>query len=305
MIKRRITKRILSKKFRRKMLTFPTSFTISYNITTSASKIYHGCGEKIKAIRTNEIIHHNIYYNEQTVTCKENHLDPDNCNSVLTSEKRNVIIHPSKINKILSKIKYPKLLIFAIFFIAAYHLFCNNTYFSFSDIFGSLGYIQNYFAGFLYVFGFTAVPATALLASLPENQNIILAGLIGGLGALTGDLILFVFIKSLFTSEIRLLYENISFTIKIFVKGIVQEIKKVTQHRFIKILYPLKLKMSYSMRHYLCPIVGGFIIASPLPTEIGVTLIASSKKISLRKFACIVFILQTTAIVALIVSSEL
>ena len=302
----RISTRKLSRKYRRNILSLPLNFTYSIRRRILHAKTGHIWEKKNDTLfdsqQKNTFTRSTLVQNR---TVQTEHLDPENCNCALSSGKRNVYVHHSKINKVLSVIKYPKLAIFFIVFISTYFLFCNSNYDSFQSVFASMGYIQTYFAGFLYVFGFTAAPATALLGSLPEDLNVLLAGLIGGLGALTGDVLLFFFIRSFFTNEIRQLFEDATFKIKMLVKGITRDIKKVTQNRFIKICYPLNKKMSYSCNRYLFPIVGGLIIASPLPTELGVTMMASSKKISLKTFACIAFLLQTLAIVFLIIYSKL
>lgn len=42
--------------------------------------------------------------------------------------------------------------------------------------------------------------------------------------------------------------------------------------------------------------IAGFLIASPLPTEIGVVLMASLKNILTKKFAVVAYLLHTTGI---------
>ena len=171
----------------------------------------------------------------------------------------------------LLKIKYPKFLLLLLTFVIAYLLFYNRAYQPFHDFVASLGYFGTFISGALYVYGFTAAPATALLLILAKEQNIILASLVGGLGALIGDLIIFTAIRHSFADEIEKLFE--------------EEIVKYIHSRtpsFIK--------------KYFVPAAAVIIIASPLPDEIGIALFAASKNISLKVFSVFSYIINTVGI---------
>lgn len=127
-----------------------------------------------------------------------------------------------------------------------------------------------FIAGALFVYGFTAALATAILLILAQQQNILLAGLVGGFGALIGDLLIFQFIRHSFSDEIKELSEEPIF------KGI-------------------KTRVPPAVRNYLAPVLGGIIIASPLPDEIGISLLATTT-ISTRTFAILSFLLNTAGI---------
>ena len=105
-------------------------------------------------------------------------------------------------NKRLS-IKYPKLLFLFITFLIAYLLFYERTYPPFHDFLISLGYIGTFLVGIFFAYGFTAAPVTAILLILAKEQNIFLAGFIGGFGALVGDLFIFNFIRYSLDDEIK------------------------------------------------------------------------------------------------------
>ena len=171
----------------------------------------------------------------------------------------------------LLKIKYPKFLLLLLTFVIAYLLFYNRAYGPFHDFVASLGYFGTFISGALYVYGFTAAPATALLLILAKEQNIILASLVGGLGALIGDLIIFTTIRHSFADEIE----------KLFEEDIVKYIHSRTPS-FIK--------------KYFVPAAAVFIIASPLPDEIGIALFAASKNITLRVFSVFSYIINTIGI---------
>jgi len=133
------------------------------------------------------------------------------------------------------------------------------------------GYFGVFLAGFLYAYAFTAPPAAAILLILAKEQNLIFAGLIAGIGALLSDLVIFHFIRHGFSDEVQ----------KLSKEKIVQYARK---------------KVPDSIQKYLFVSMAGFLIASPLPTEIGVTLMASIKSISTRKFSIIAYSLHTGAI---------
>jgi len=107
-----------------------------------------------------------------------------------------------------SLIKYPKFLLLFITFLIAYLLFYERTYPPFHDFIVALGYFGTFLAGALFAYGFTAAPATAVLLILAKEQNILLAGLIAGFGALISDLIIFNFIRYSFADEIEKLLEE-------------------------------------------------------------------------------------------------
>ncbi|MBI2656296.1 hypothetical protein HYX03_00980 [Candidatus Woesearchaeota archaeon] len=171
--------------------------------------------------------------------------------------------------------KYPKFLLLFITFLIAYLLFYGRGYKPFSDFIVSLGYSGTFVAGILFVYGFTAAPATAIFLILAQHQNIYLASLIGGLGALIGDLFIFSFVRQSFADEIRRLSRE-------------------------KIVKYFNGKLPGHLKEYLLPAVAGFIIASPLPDEIGVTMLAASKVISTKIFSIVSYALNTMGIFAVL-----
>ena len=180
--------------------------------------------------------------------------------------------------RLKAKIKYLKLSILILTFILAYTIFYTGKQLSFQEDITSFGYIGTFLSGIFFAYGFTAAPATAILLVMSKWQNIIIAGIAGGLGALAGDFIIFKFIRHSMMGETEMLKMR-------FFPGSVQ-------HPFL--------------RKYVIPILAGFIIASPLPDEIGVSMLAASRIISTRVFAVISFLLNTAGIfVILLVGSTI
>ncbi len=180
--------------------------------------------------------------------------------------------------KTLLKIRYPRLLLLLLTFVIAYVLFSQRDYGPLHSVLVSAGYFGTFLAGCFYAYGFTAAPATAVLLSLGGEQNLFLAATVGGLGALIGDLVIFFFIRYTFKDEIRQLFRT-----KV-ARFIEKEERIVFGH----------------LKKYAAMSFAGFIIASPLPTEVGVTLLASSRHLSIKKFALIAYCLHFLGILAIL-----
>ncbi len=148
-------------------------------------------------------------------------------------------------------------------------MFTESDFSAFHNLLFSLGYLGSLLAGIFFAYGFTAAPATAILLLLSTRQSILLTGFIAGFGALVGDLIIFKFIKYSFADEI----------------------KKLSREKAIN-----QFKIPSLFKKYLVPVFAGFIIASPLPDEIGVSLLAVSGSISTKYFSILSFVLNTTGI---------
>jgi hypothetical protein len=176
----------------------------------------------------------------------------------------------------LSKIKYPRILLFIVILVLTYFLFTGNEFVLVKELLLSLGYFGAFVAGIMFVYGFTSPLATGILIVLASSLNIWVAGFIAGFGAVLGDLIIFRFIRSSFNSELELLKQE-----KIIIK--------------IKDLIPERFRKS-KLKEYLVLIFAGFIIASPLPDEFGVSLLAMSKNVSELTFVILSYILNTIGI---------
>lgn len=169
------------------------------------------------------------------------------------------------------KFKYHKLTLLLVTFIFAYLLFAGRNFPVFNELILSLGYPGIFVSGMLFSYGFTAAPATALLLIFAKEYSLLWAGIIGGMGAAVSDILIFQFIRVTFKEEINQLSKE-------------------------KIFQYVHRKTPPWLLHYLLPFLAGFIIASPLPDEIGVSLMASTTKIPLKIFILISFILNTAGI---------
>ena len=162
-----------------------------------------------------------------------------------------------------NRIKYPKLLLIAVTIIIAILLFYEaRDYMPFHDFLLSMGYLGTFISGIFHAYGFTAAPATAILLVISEKQNLLLACLIAGFGALISDLLIFLFVKNALKDELNKLAH--------------EPIMKEFEHE--------ERKIFGKYYKHIFPTFAGFLIASPLPTKMGVAIMARQRKISLKKF---------------------
>ena len=176
-------------------------------------------------------------------------------------------------------IKYPKLLLMAITAFLAYGLFQDQGVQSFFHSLGGLGYLSAFLGGMLFAFGFGAPFGVAILATIANDLNIFIAAAVGGLGALLSDYLLFKFIRVTFNDEIQRFKDSKAFAL--FNGMLVRRI-------------PPKAAFYISLG------VAGLVIASPLPDELGVAMLAGITTVRERTFALISFSLNTIGILAVL-----
>ena len=112
--------------------------------------------------------------------------------------------------------------------------------------------IGSFLAGIFFTSVFTISPASIAIAILSKTTPILLLAFWGACGAVLGDMVLFLFIRDKFAddlSEALRRYHD----------------KKLTRFFHRKFF------------HWLTPIVGALVIASPLPDELGITMMGISK----------------------------
>lgn len=135
-------------------------------------------------------------------------------------------------------------------------------------------YILAFMAGALFISFFTVVPASYILINLISNNDPVIIAMIAGLGAVIGDLLIFLFIKDRFSHSI---FDFINFKKDNW-------INKLKENKVIKILLP---------------VIGAAIIASPFPDEIGVALMGACR-MKKRYFIPISYALNSVGIYILL-----
>lgn len=123
--------------------------------------------------------------------------------------------------------------------------------------FNLLPYIGFFVAGMFFTSAFTTAPAIVLLGEFAQHNNILTVALLGGIGAVVGDFILFTFVKDRVSIDLKYIFE--------LSRGrnpLIKRLSAVFHARLFR---------------FFAPFVGGLIIASPLPDELGVTILGLSK----------------------------
>ncbi|RJQ35053.1 hypothetical protein C4556_00880 [Candidatus Parcubacteria bacterium] len=116
-----------------------------------------------------------------------------------------------------------------------------------------LEYLGTFVAGMFFTSIFTTAPAIATLGELSLLHGILPTALVGALGSVAGDLLIFRFIRDRFSDHITELLGH----------------KKVLR-RFHTLF---KRRVFY----WFTFLLGGIVLASPLPDELGISLLGLSK----------------------------
>ncbi len=180
--------------------------------------------------------------------------------------------------KRLFRFKYPKITALIISSILAYLIFKNASVQEFIIGLNNLSYIGIFIAGILFSFGFSVPFSIGFFLSI-HPENIFLASIIGGIGALFSDLFIFKMIRLSFMDEFN----------------------KIKKTKLIKDTNDLfKKNINAKIRLYILYTFAGIIIASPLPDEIGVSMLAGLTTINIKKLSIISFIMNTIGIFAIL-----
>jgi hypothetical protein len=180
--------------------------------------------------------------------------------------------------RFLSGFDYPKLAGLVIAIIAAYLIFSNPVIAGHISALNGLGYLGVFIAGMFFTFGFST-PFSAGFFIMLNPESIWFAGILGGIGAMLGDLLIFKFIKFSFMDEFQRLKST-----KIM-KSVSTLIDKTLGHK-------IKIYLMYTF--------AGILIASPLPDEAGIILLAGLTKIKTGVLAVISLIFNTIGILILL-----
>jgi len=126
------------------------------------------------------------------------------------------------------------------------------------------GYASSFFAGSFFTSIFTTAPAIVTLGEIARADGLFETAFFGAMGAVVGDLVLFRFVRDRLT----------------------RDIVSLLRHRHL----PRRLHAQLRRPGYrwLAFLVGGMIIASPLPDELGVSILGMSR-MNMRLFIPISF----------------
>ncbi len=182
--------------------------------------------------------------------------------------------HGVKKAKKLFGFKYPKLFLLILCIFLAYYIFSRPIVSDWMSQLNTLSYFGIFIGGLLIAFGFSAPFGVGILIT-SQPESILLATLLAGAGAMISDMLIFKTIKFSFMNE----FEELKKT------KTIKKIKKIIHHN-----------KHILIQHYLLYVFAGIMIATPLPDEIGVSMLAGLTTVKPSRLAVISFILHTIAI---------
>ena|SRR3989344_2440542 len=178
----------------------------------------------------------------------------------------------------MKKFLYPKITVLIFCIVLSYVLFSSEKLTFWLDNLNQFNYVSSFIAGLLFSYGFSAPFAVGFFLKLNVSNPLPLA-LVAGFGALLSDLLIFKLIKFSMMDEFN-------------------RIKKTKPLKLVNFL--LKKRFGSRALSYLSAIFAGIIIASPLPDELGVSMLSGLTTIKLHKFAVISYICNTFGILVML-----
>lgn len=139
---------------------------------------------------------------------------------------------------------------------------------------GALGYIGSFIGGLFFVSVFTIAPASAILFEISKTLDPYLVAIFAGIGAVTGDYIILRILKDKVFAELLPLFRK-------------------TGGSFLETIF------SSPFFAWMLPLIGAVVIASPLPDELGISLMGLSK-IKNWQFILVTFLLNSIGIFVII-----
>lgn len=119
------------------------------------------------------------------------------------------------------------------------------------EFLSGFGYLSALVLGFLFSFGFTTTPASAMLFFLAQHLNPFAMALVGALGAAASNMMIYIFVKHQLLDEIRF---------------ILSEELKIEFSRFEIVLTQNVMKKRWV--RFTVPALAGIMTAMPVPTEL-------------------------------------
>ena len=139
----------------------------------------------------------------------------------------------------------------------------------------NLGLLGAFLSGMLFASTFTVATGGLLLISLANTLNPFGLVFAGACGAVFADLLIFHFVKDNVSAEVTPIYE-----------------KFLAHHHLKKIIHTRYFS-------WTLPVLGAIVIASPLPDELGVSLMGISA-MTVTKFAMVSFFSHTIGMISLV-----
>jgi hypothetical protein len=174
--------------------------------------------------------------------------------------------------------RYPNLTLLFLSLLLSAFLLVNGTLQAAVSYLGVTGYVGVFFAGMLFVSTFTLAPAAAVLYAFAQFLDPPLVALVAATGAALGDYLAYRFIRERLFAELN------------------PFLKALHLYRRVNILHS-----KYFV--WWAPVMGAIFIASPLPDELGLTLLGM-KKITAARFITLTFTLHFIGIYLLTLAAR-
>lgn len=145
---------------------------------------------------------------------------------------------------------------------------------SFISSMGSIGYFGAFLAGIFFVSTFTVAPASVILFDIARTFDPFFVAILAGSGAVIGDYIIFRFLKDKIFEELSPVFDKLGGSL-------------------------LKNLFMTPYFAWLIPIFGALVIASPMPDEVGISLMGISK-VKGWQFLLVTFALNSIGIFVLV-----
>lgn len=152
----------------------------------------------------------------------------------------------------------------------AYAMVRSGALHSFIAMFDELSHVGSLVAGLFFASIFTTAPAVVVLGELAQETPLLVVAIFGAIGAVCGDYILFLLVRG----------------------GVSGDVSYISKHAGLKRYTKI---FRTKLFHRILPLVGAFIIASPLPDELGLTLLGLSK-VPKERFLLISFLMNALGI---------
>lgn len=144
---------------------------------------------------------------------------------------------------------------------------------------GNFSYLSAFVAGMMFASTFTVATGALILLTLSKTFPPFLLIVLGGLGAVTTDFLIFLFVKNDVVKEITPIYDKITGS----------HLKKILHTKYFA---------------WTLPVLGTLIIISPFPDELGISLLGV-EEIKTSRFIVISLVSHTIGMTALISASTI
>lgn len=136
----------------------------------------------------------------------------------------------------------------------------------------------SFIAGMGFTSLFTLAPASVVLIEIAQLSSPLTVSLIGAAGAVLGDLFLFMFVRDSISKNATMLLNE----------PLRRRLRVLRHHRLL---------------HWVLPVTGAIIIASPLPDELGLALMGFSR-MQMKYFVPISYVMNFLGILSITVLAQ-